>query len=296
MAVSLSALRGPNGPGYLLRRWGTPRALHLFRSGRHLFTATARRFWCAAMRPPRLSNLPDRRRRSDGAHSNSGSRASVRARCGYPSPRALAQQRRRPADGLTLLMRSRNSQDDDAGLSTPSESRAIPRPNFVSPGFPRSIGSLRLEPDHPANTRRLSDTMTHRFIAAPGGIGTTAQSRSLLVGAAAGAAAATLVNAALWAGGRAGDVSFSVSPPLADTTIRVGVVLVVLTTLLTFASAWACSRWPPGVPAGGCAPSLSQPPCWPWCQRLAAPCRPPTTSRPACCWRRCTWSPAPHSW
>jgi hypothetical protein len=43
------------------------------------------------------------------------------------------------------------------------------------------------------------------------------------------------VNAALWAGGRAADVSFSVSPPLGDTATQVGVVLVVLTTLLTFA-------------------------------------------------------------
>ena len=36
-------------------------------------------------------------------------------------------------------------------------------------------------------------------------IGTTVQNRQLLLGAAAGAVAATLVNAALWAGGRAGD-------------------------------------------------------------------------------------------
>lgn len=52
---------------------------------------------------------------------------------------------------------------------------------------------------------------------------------------AAGAAVATIVNAALWAGGRAADVSFSVSPPLGDTATQVGVVLVVLTTLLMFA-------------------------------------------------------------
>ena len=52
---------------------------------------------------------------------------------------------------------------------------------------------------------------------------------------AAGAAVATIVNAALWAGGRAADVSFSVSPPLGDTATQVGFVLVVLTTLLMFA-------------------------------------------------------------
>jgi Family of unknown function (DUF6069) len=67
----------------------------------------------------------------------------------------------------------------------------------------------------------------------PGGIDTTAPSRSLLQGAAAGAAVATLVNAALWAGGRAVDVSFLVSSAVGD--IQVGIVLVVLTTLLMFA-------------------------------------------------------------
>ena len=66
------------------------------------------------------------------------------------------------------------------------------------------------------------------------GIGTAAQSRPLLQGVAAGAAGATLVNAALWAGGRAADVSFLVSPPAGD-PFQVGVVLVVLTTLLAFA-------------------------------------------------------------
>ena len=76
--------------------------------------------------------------------------------------------------------------------------------------------------------------MTHRFIAGPGGIGTTAQSRSLLVGAAAGAAAATLVNAALWAGGRAADASFLVTLPTGD-TMQVGIVEVVLKTVLAFA-------------------------------------------------------------
>jgi hypothetical protein len=60
------------------------------------------------------------------------------------------------------------------------------------------------------------------------GLAAAVQSRSLLQGAAA----ATLVNAALWAGGRAADVSFTVSSALVS---QVGIVLVVLTTLLTFA-------------------------------------------------------------
>jgi hypothetical protein len=77
--------------------------------------------------------------------------------------------------------------------------------------------------------------MSTASTAGPGGIGTTAQRRSLLQGAAAGAAVATLVNAALWAGGRAADVSFLVNPWPGDTATQVGIVLVVLTTLLTFA-------------------------------------------------------------
>jgi hypothetical protein len=76
--------------------------------------------------------------------------------------------------------------------------------------------------------------MSTASTAGPGGIGTTAQSRSLLQGAAAGAAVATLVNAALWAGGRAADVSFLVNP-LVGTATQVGIVSVVLATLLAFA-------------------------------------------------------------
>lgn len=68
----------------------------------------------------------------------------------------------------------------------------------------------------------------------PGGIGTAAQKSSLLQGVAAGAAVATIVNAALWAGGRAADVSFLVSPPAGD-PFQVGVVMVILATLLAFA-------------------------------------------------------------
>jgi hypothetical protein len=64
------------------------------------------------------------------------------------------------------------------------------------------------------------------------GLGTAAPGRSLLQTSAAGAAAATLVNAALCAGGRAADVSFTVSSAL---MAQVGIVPIVLTTLLAFA-------------------------------------------------------------
>jgi len=64
------------------------------------------------------------------------------------------------------------------------------------------------------------------------GLGTAAPGRSLLQTSAAGAAAATLVNAALCAGGRAADVSFTVSSALMT---QVGIVPIVLTTLLAFA-------------------------------------------------------------
>ncbi|HEU4542014.1 MAG TPA: DUF6069 family protein [Jiangellaceae bacterium] len=79
--------------------------------------------------------------------------------------------------------------------------------------------------------------MSTTSTAGPGGsgAGTTAQSHPLLQGAAAGAAVATLVNTALWAGGRAADVSFVASPPTGHTSMQVGIVLVVLTTLAMFA-------------------------------------------------------------
>jgi len=67
----------------------------------------------------------------------------------------------------------------------------------------------------------------------------TPRNRSALRVAAIGALAATVANVALWAGGRAADVGFLASPPVGDLTIQVGVVLVVLTTLLTFAVGWA---------------------------------------------------------
>jgi hypothetical protein len=53
--------------------------------------------------------------------------------------------------------------------------------------------------------------------------------------AAIGALAATVANVALWAGGRAADVGFRVSPPAGLPAFQVGIVLVVLTTLVTFA-------------------------------------------------------------
>jgi hypothetical protein len=74
--------------------------------------------------------------------------------------------------------------------------------------------------------------MSTTSTAGPGGLGTAVQSRSLLQGSAAGATAATLVNAALWTGGRAVGVSFMVSSAFMT---QVGIVAVVLTTLLAFA-------------------------------------------------------------
>jgi hypothetical protein len=76
--------------------------------------------------------------------------------------------------------------------------------------------------------------MTHFSTAGPGGIGTAAQGRSLLGIAAAGAAIATLVNAAVWAGGRATDASFLVTLPTGD-IVQVGIVEVILKTVLAFA-------------------------------------------------------------
>ena len=65
------------------------------------------------------------------------------------------------------------------------------------------------------------------------GLGTAVQGgRSLLPASVAGAAAAAIVNAALWAAGRAAEVSFMVSSAVMT---QVGVVMIVLTTLLAFA-------------------------------------------------------------
>jgi anti-sigma factor RsiW len=62
----------------------------------------------------------------------------------------------------------------------------------------------------------------------------TTRSRSLRREAAIAAVAATAANVAVWAAGRAADVSFLVSP-LIGTPTQVGIVLVVLTTLIAFA-------------------------------------------------------------
>ena len=65
------------------------------------------------------------------------------------------------------------------------------------------------------------------------GLGRAVQGgRSLLPASVAGAAAAAIVNAALWAAGRAADVSFMVSSAFMT---QVGIVMIVLTTLLAFA-------------------------------------------------------------
>ncbi len=61
------------------------------------------------------------------------------------------------------------------------------------------------------------------------------QGRSQLRAGAAGAAAATLMNAALWLGGRAADVPFAVPDSLVP---EVDLLSVVLTTPLVFAAGW----------------------------------------------------------
>ena len=63
----------------------------------------------------------------------------------------------------------------------------------------------------------------------------TTRSRALRREAAIGAVAATAANVAVWAAGRAADVSFLVSPVFGQATMQVGIVLVVLTTLIAFA-------------------------------------------------------------
>jgi hypothetical protein len=80
----------------------------------------------------------------------------------------------------------------------------------------------------------LEVSMSTTSTAGSSRIGTTVQNRSLLPSAATGAVVAALVNAALWAGGRAADVSFSASPPLGDSSMQVGIVLIVPTTLFMF--------------------------------------------------------------
>jgi hypothetical protein len=74
--------------------------------------------------------------------------------------------------------------------------------------------------------------------AGPDEITTTAGRSPLLKAAVAGAGVAALVNAALWAAGRAADVSFLVSQPQGEEVDRVGVAMVVSATLVAFAIAW----------------------------------------------------------
>jgi hypothetical protein len=75
--------------------------------------------------------------------------------------------------------------------------------------------------------------MSTTSAAGSGRIGTTIQTRSLFSIAATGAVVASLVNAAIWAAGRAADVSFSASPPVGS-SMQVGLGLIVPTTLLMF--------------------------------------------------------------
>lgn len=63
----------------------------------------------------------------------------------------------------------------------------------------------------------------------------TTQRRPQWRAGAAGAAAATFINAALWLGGRAADVSFAVPDSLVP---EVDLLSVVLTTPLVFAAGW----------------------------------------------------------
>jgi Family of unknown function (DUF6069) len=87
----------------------------------------------------------------------------------------------------------------------------------------------------------------------------TTRSRSLRREAAIGAVAATAANVAVWAAGRAAEVSFLVSPVFSRATIQVGIVSVVLTTLIAFAvgiglfalAARRSDRWARAVLAAG---------------------------------------------
>ena len=87
----------------------------------------------------------------------------------------------------------------------------------------------------------------------------TRPSRSLRSEAAIGAVAATAANAAVWATGRAADVSFLVIPVGGTATTQVGIVAIVLTTLVTFAvgtglfalAARRSDRWARAVLAAG---------------------------------------------
>jgi hypothetical protein len=87
----------------------------------------------------------------------------------------------------------------------------------------------------------------------------TPPSRSLRSEAAIGAVAATAANAAVWAAGRAADVSFLVTPFGGTATTQVGIVAIVLTTFIAFAAgtglfalaARRSDRWARAVLAAG---------------------------------------------
>jgi hypothetical protein len=87
----------------------------------------------------------------------------------------------------------------------------------------------------------------------------TTRSRSLRREAAIGAVAAAAANAAVWAAGRAADVSFLVTLLFGRAATQVGIVPVVLTTLIAFAvgmglfalAARRSDRWARAVLAAG---------------------------------------------
>ena len=87
----------------------------------------------------------------------------------------------------------------------------------------------------------------------------TTRSRSLRRAAATGAVAATAANVAVWAAGRAADVSFLVTPLAGEAATQVGIVPVVLATLIAFAvgmglfalAARRSDRWARAVLAAG---------------------------------------------
>lgn len=71
------------------------------------------------------------------------------------------------------------------------------------------------------------------------GLDRAPRGRSVIRLATIGALAATVANLALWAGGRAADVGFRVTPLVGDSAMQVGLVEVVATTLFAFAAGLA---------------------------------------------------------
>jgi Family of unknown function (DUF6069) len=115
----------------------------------------------------------------------------------------------------------------------------------------------------------------------------TTRSRSLRRAAAIGAVAVAAANAAVWAAGRAADVSFLVTPLFGKAATQVGIVPVVLTTLIAFTvgmglfalAARRSDRWARTVLAAGVLFAV---------YRRVARCRGPRTPLPAYSWRPCT--------